>query len=367
MRNLLAAFVLTTAALMVPAASATAAANPWHAMTFNDQTTGVQLYAVDALSSTDAWAGGETHPGHPVFDHWNGSTWTHVKAAPVPNTTDAGVEGIKVLPAGVWAVGVAQGTGFFPVSFLEHSTDGSTFTLQRMPAYAELNSIDGSSATNLWAVGGDDDLQPVITHWDGTSWKKSYTLPGVGGQFLSVVEIASNDVWAMGNLYTTTGTHLLAAHWNGTSWKRVSVPPAPAGSVTVEGAVAGSSATNVWTAGFVSNDSLVCIGCHGVIDTLTGGAWTPRDPPTAPIHRELYGIATTGPTNVWAVGSRRSADYRDSYNLLDHWNGSSWTSFGGPNVGTVNSLDAITTVPGLANAFWAVGTTKQGSAILRCC
>jgi len=367
MRKLLALCVLTPAAVMASAATATAVPNPWHAMTFNDQTTGVQLYAVDALSATDAWAGGETHPGHPAFDHWNGSTWTHVKAAPVPNTTDAGVEGIKVLPAGVWAVGVAQGTGFFPVSFLEHSTDGSTFTLQRMPAYAELKAIDGSSATNLWAVGGDDNLQPVITHWDGTSWKKSYTLPGVGGQFLSVVDIASNDVWAVGNTYTgNPGTaHPLAAHWNGTSWARVGLPGA--GPNSVEDGVAGSSATNVWTAGYVTQDLEICIVCHGLVDALTGGAWAPDNPPTAPIHRQLYGIATTGRTNVWAIGTRSSANYRDSYNLLDHWNGSSWTSFGGPNVGTVNALDAITTVPGLANAFWAVGTTKQGSEILRCC
>ena len=290
-----------------------------------------------------------------------------MKGVPVPNTVDAGVDGIKVLPAGVWAVGDTEQDDFLPGAYVEHSTGGSAFTLQRMPAYGGLNAIDGSSATNLWAVGSDHNSQPVITHWDGAGWKKSYTLPDVGGQFLSVVEIASNDVWAIGNTYTgNPGTaHPLAAHWDGRGWKRVGLPGA--GPNSVEDAVAGSSATNVWTAGYVTQDLEICIECHGLVDTLAGGGWAPHNPPTAPIHRQLYGIATTGLTNVWAVGTRSTADYRDSYNLLDHWNGSSWTSFGGPDVGTVSALDAITTVPGLANAFWAVGTTKQGSEILRCC
>jgi hypothetical protein len=290
-----------------------------------------------------------------------------VKGVPVPTTSEAAVGGIKVLPAGVWAVGDSIQNDFLPGAFVEHSANGSTFTLQRVPAYSDLNAIDGSSATNLWAVGGDHNLQPVIAHWDGTSWKKSYTVPVSGGQFLSIAYIASNDVWAIGNTYSGNPgvAHPLAAHWNGTSWKRVSFPAA--GPNSVETGVAGSSATNVWTAGWVSQDIETCIDCHGLVDTLTGGKLQVQNPPTAPIHRELNGIAATGPANVWAVGVRWSANYRDSYNLLDHWNGSAWTSFGGPNVGTVNQLNAISAVPGQANSFWAVGTTADGSAILRCC
>lgn len=366
MRRLLLTLVLIAAGLLVPAAAATTP-DPWRAMTFKDQTTGVQLFAVDALSPTDAWAGGQTRHGQPAFDRWNGTSWTHVKGVPVPDTAQAGVESVKVLPAGVWAVGDTEQSNLLPGAFLEYSTDGSAFTLRRMPAYAGLNAIDGSSATNLWAVGSNQNLQPVITHWDGTSWTKSYTLAVSGGQFLSVVEIASNDVWAIGNTYTGNpgAAHPLAAHWDGHAWKRVGLPGA--GPNSVENAVAGSSATNVWTAGWVSEDLETCINCHGLVDRLTGGAWAPENPPTAPIHRELYGISTTGPGDVWAVGSRLSANYRDSYNLLDHWNGSAWTSFGGPNVGTVNALNAVTAVPGDANSFWAVGTTARGSSILRCC
>jgi hypothetical protein len=334
-------------------------------MTFTDQTTGVQLYAVDALSATDACAGGETHHGQPTFDHWNGSAWTPVKGAPVPNATDATISAIKVLPAGVWAVGLWNSNYLQGGSFIEHSVDGATFTLQRMPAYVDLNAIDGSSATNLWAAGSDSkNFQPVIAHWDGTAWKKSYTLAVSGGQFLSIAYLASNDIWAIGSTYTgNPGTaHPLAVHWDGAAWKRVSFPGG--GPNSVETSVAGTSATNVWTAGWISQDLETCIACHGLVDTLTGGRWQVANPPTAPIHRELNG---TGPANVWAVGSRLSVNYRDSHNLLDHWNGSSWTSFGGPNAGTWDQLDAITAVPGEANSFWAVGMTAAGSAILRCC
>jgi len=365
MKKLLAT-LSATAVMAIPAGGAQAAANPWHTMTFKDQTTGVTLTAVDALSATDAWAGGENLDAQPSFDHWNGAGWVPVTGATVPNVDAAYIDGVKVFASAVWAVGTWTEDPASQGSFVEHSTNGKTFTMQKLAAFA-LYGIDGASATNMFAVGtGTTNAPATIWHYDGTSWKKSFSVTGARGEFDSVAVVSASDAWAVGETTTDAGATVpLSAHWNGSKWTKVKLPGAGNAVFAMLG-VAASSATNVWSAGFASADSDICSDCNAIADTLTGGAWTPNNPPSYTTVHELDAVATTGPSNVWAVGTRYTAG-GDSYNLLDHWNGSAWTSLGGPNAGTYNDLMGITSVPGQANSFWAVGPTADGSAILRCC
>jgi hypothetical protein len=366
MRTLVLLLAAAGLAVAAPAAGA-AQASPWQ-VSLNVQSSGETLYAVDALSATDAWAGGETNASQTAFEHWNGTIWKAVKAAPVGSATYAQADGIKVLPGGeVWAVGGAEaGTFSGYQGVAEHSANGKTFTAQGLPAYSWLNAIDGTSSSNLWAGGSDQNLQPMIAHWNGTTWTTTYQLGGSsGGQILSIDAISATNVWAIGNTYTQKATRPLAVHWDGKTWTRVKLPGV--GTWAIEGGIGSSSATNVWTAGWTSGDQVACVACAEMVDTLSGGAFKPRTLPAATTHEQLAGVATTGPANVWTVGSLWSANYRSLTNLLEHWNGNTWTRFGAPNVGSDDQMAAITTVPGAGNSFWAVGNSQQGGYILRCC
>ena len=65
--------------------------------------------------------------------------------------------------------------------------------------------------------------QPLIEHWDGTSWSVVSSPNLTQGGFLSAVTaISTNNVWAVGeddNLSVD-----LVEHWDGTSWSVVSSP-----------------------------------------------------------------------------------------------------------------------------------------------
>ncbi len=67
---------------------------------------------------------------------------------------------------------------------------------------------------------------------------------------------------------------------------------------------------------------------------------------------ELKGVVAISADDVWAVG-----DYRDSnFNelpLIEHWDGSSWSTVDSPNLGSFTSLNAVTATS--SHDVWAVG------------
>ena len=79
--------------------------------TVDPDTTGDSLGAVDGLGPNDVWAVGQhgAFPhNEPLVEHWDGKSWTRVKAS-VPGS--AGLSDVKeVSPTSIWAVG-AKSTG----------------------------------------------------------------------------------------------------------------------------------------------------------------------------------------------------------------------------------------------------------------
>ncbi len=88
---------------------------------------------------------------------------------------------------------------------------------------------------------------------------------------------------------------------------------------------------------------------------------------------QFNAIAPASATNVWAVGDRWDGSepglVGPVYNLEQHWNGSAWSEYGGPNPTTTNTLNGVSAVPN-SSTFWAVGSTgitPKRTLILRCC
>ncbi|HLJ35922.1 MAG TPA: hypothetical protein VKU38_19850, partial [Ktedonobacteraceae bacterium] len=65
--------------------------------------------------------------------------------------------------------------------------------------------------------------QPLIEHWDGSSWKvvASPTFEH-GGQFDGIAATSANDIWAVG--YGSKQLLTLIEHWNGSTWTIVKSP-----------------------------------------------------------------------------------------------------------------------------------------------
>lgn len=111
------------------------------------------LDAVEAVSTTDVWAVGQTEYGY-LFAHYDGSYWKM-------NEKFALGDRFRSLSAissdNIWAAGENQG------KIVRWS--GSDWSLDT-PVEGALYGIKMKSSSDGWVVGN------IIAHWDGTTWKR---------------------------------------------------------------------------------------------------------------------------------------------------------------------------------------------------
>jgi hypothetical protein len=135
----------------------------WDGQSFRDEPrlTSATIWGMWAASPSDAWAVGGTPEGgtaapNDVVLHWNGAAWSHVT---LPE--ELGYSLNKVWGASsddLYVVGEG-GT-------IWHKK-GNAWAREASPATSRLLTVFGCSATDVWAVGGDDVLRS-----DGQTWRR---------------------------------------------------------------------------------------------------------------------------------------------------------------------------------------------------
>jgi hypothetical protein len=154
--------------------------------------------------------------------------------------------------------------------------------------------------------------------------------PQVASGFLSgAAAIASNDIWAVGGIFTSHGQQTLAEHFNGTSWSVVP-SPSPTSNAFFSG-VAGASSNDVWAVG------------PSLIEHWNGSSWSVVPSPTG---TNLAGVTAPTSNNAWAVG----------ISGVEHWNGTSWSNVSSPAFTGVIGFNAVSADS--VNDVWAVGTAS---------
>jgi hypothetical protein len=181
------------------------------------------LRGVTAVSANNVWAAGTHYVNGSQLTlilHWDGTRWSVV---PSPN-------------------------------------DG--------PFTQELFEIRAVSANDIWAVGyhlavfGPRQVyQTTILHWNGTAWSvvPSPDVNQNSNYLWSVDGTSASDAWAVGFFDTGFELRTMTQHWDGTSW---TIVPSPNASDDIDelADVAAVSPTDVWTvgqsAGFFTFDTL---------------------------------------------------------------------------------------------------------------
>ncbi len=223
-----------------------------------------------------------------------------------------------------------------------------------------LNAVSGVSASDSWVVGASLStsgmFQTLTEHWDGTQWSVVASANNAGEDVLfGVAAVSSNDVWAVGfwDVNSTAVRQPLIEHWNGTSWTLSSIAAVGAGDNALVSVTANTS-TDVWAVGYsrsTNTSPRAPLTWH-----WDGVTWTNRTAPTQGTGSNVfYGVASTAGA-VWAVGYWNTDDTTTgvSHALLELWNGTSWVAGSAPVQGTGNSvLFAVAAVS--ASEFWAVG------------
>ena len=211
----------------------------------------VQLNAVTALSSSDAWAvGGDSGTGQTVVEHWDGHSWTLVPTPPI-NGYLAGVAAVAA--DDVWVVGEdfsdnapllehwdghawSTATVFDPFPsveilltdvqrvpgtarlwavgpFVSYQFAGGTWTYRQMAGFADVGSLTIPAAGDVWAVGGSG-TGGITEHFTGNAWHKFFTK---GVYLAQVGSVSPSDIWATWSPQlagTPRFAHLVGGRWH---------------------------------------------------------------------------------------------------------------------------------------------------------
>jgi hypothetical protein len=232
---------------------------------------------------------------------------------------------------------------------IQHFT--GTWTTTPSPATHTLFMFWGATNNDIWLVGRSCDA----VRWQGSSWAAT-SIPGCSGNqdLLSINGSSASNVWATGfsgaiaqytgswtthsfsnddywdswvvdaSDVTIVGTLGAIVHWNG------SIMAAETSGVSVTLAAITSPATGeYWVVG----------GSGTILHKVGTAGWTTVASPTTMF---LYDVLAVSPTDIWAVGSG---------GVILHGDGTSWVQVQSPTTNTLRSLAAI---PG--GGIVAVGT-----------
>jgi hypothetical protein len=323
------------------------------------------LDGVATLTACNAWAVGSFSKGKGVFDtlieHWDGSKWK-VIPSPNPGTHQSELFSVSAASAtNIWAVGDDNNGLSNPQksSALILHWNGTRWTQQTAPqpgVFNTLFSVHAVSGGEAWAVGEsakNKQTTPLILHFTGGKWT-SVKAPPVGNASLaSVTATSATDAWAVGGANFGLNIDSLVLHWNGKTWTQVPSPSPAEGSGDVDqlNSVSATSAKNAMAVGFVQRGS-------NSVKTFAlrwdGKTWTQVPSPSVAgnTESELNGVVFTSPGSARAVGNTEGLSGLRP--LIEQWNGKSWSMVKAPTTSTGLADIAASS----ATNSWAVGFTE---------
>ncbi len=203
-----------------------------------------------------------------------------------------------------------------------------TWTVIHRDLAGALMSVWGSSASDVWAVGGDAGDGPMVIHWDGIAWTRMSA--GISGDLWWVYGFAGGPVFMGGQQ-----GHIV--RYEAGAFTPMTTP----GTGTVFG-IWGADAGDLWAVG--GNDG----GASGAFAWRSdGGDWVeaPGFPTALAADKAIWKVWGSTGSDVWLVGTAGQTV---------HWDGDAFEAI---NVGGGESLF---TVHQAGDRFAAVGGFATG-------
>ena len=263
------------------------------------------LQGVATVSTSNVWAVGysgnlNAAADQGLIEHWNGSAWSIV-SSPNPYTTQDLYGVAAVSASDIWAVGEGLNSSYRYTTLTEH-WNGTAWSKVPSPGYVALLGVTAVASNNVWAVGGSQ-----VLHWNGTKWTivSSPQPPnGDGYQLEAVAAVSASNIWAVGYEEIASGEGYvydpLIEHWNGSSWQLAPGVNPNAGTTSLYGVTALSS-TGVWAVGVTLGQSFV--------EQWNGSQWARMSSPNVGASNNTFQAAAAVPAtgDVWAVGEEFSS------------------------------------------------------------
>jgi hypothetical protein len=361
--------ILFTLAVVLAATPAQAAATWTRVASPNRGTVASVLQDVVMVPGTStAWAVGYSYDSNlaayrTMTQRFNGASWSIVSSVNASATGYSQLNRVDATSASnVWAIG----------SLVERY-DGSRWVAMTAPAGVALRGLDVVSSTEVW-VAGYSGSAATVAQWKNGTWTTRYTQASTGRHLTVFEAIAvdpSGEVWAVGwdRDYNAPGRPVssLVVHFNGTSWSREDTPN-PANRNTLMDVVALANG-EVFAVGVAQDTSGGGITPRSLMLRRQGsgsGTWSSLPVPKgeAGSQDQLLSVAAVSSSSVWSVGYYNSPSSGLYEPLLVHWTGN-----GGAGTLAVSHPSPALTVSALASGvsatsagnLWASGYTSPPS------
>ena len=209
-----------------------------------------------------------------------------------------------------------------------------------------------TSGTQCFAAGvtlgdlssGNTTPIPIIDSFDGSSWTYGTGAPlpaGVEGGLFNITCASPVDCWAVGTETEVDGNGnsiaALVENWNGTVWSVVPTPT-PSGNGVVGAFLQGITCTAPSECIAVGYTTDINGGnLNDLIEQWNGTSWTiVPGPVTGQTYDQLMRVECLSADNCWAVGNAGPTQQEPNFlpiypgaigdqGLIEHWDGSSWT------------------------------------------
>jgi len=302
------------------------------------------------------------------------ASWVE-EPTPIPNPEYTILRDLSVIGADdVWSVGHYKSTppGSSEQFTLAMHWDGALWSTVPTPSPAPapgmsndyLWAVDSIASDDVWA-GGEQNMQvpggwvgsqPFAIHWDGSSWTEVVTpIPPTsigagytGSSVLEIEAISTNDVWFLGRWNgpypgTSSTRPAMAMHWDGSSITQFSTPVL-AGAQSIHAADS-SGPNNVWAIGSMTSAQTQ----YPYVLRWDGSTWSQVLMPPAGVTQSVHDISVLAPNDVYVLAIRNVGT--GTGNFLMHYNGSGWTQAAVPALGSLHVK--------AANDIWIAGAQIQ--------
>jgi hypothetical protein len=257
-----------------------------------------------------------------------------------------------VSPTEGWAVGntvFPPGVDGFSSGILLHDIDGQ-WTIANLGLGSQLVAVAMRGPSDGWIAGQDINGNPLILHYDGSTWKPVVAAAFAGVRVSAIATPGTRDVWMIGADYSYASgpdgnAPSVILHCDGTAWSR-QTNPSPH---TWLSGLAMISPTEGWAVG--AQQYATPSGASGSnpanarILHYHDGVWQQQASFTAPAgvgFFTLNAIAMSSADDGWAAGTG---------GMLVHYTGGHWSLVSSP---TTHDLNAIALPPG--GSGWAMGS-----------
>jgi hypothetical protein len=185
-----------------------------------------------------------------------------------------------------------------------------------IPGTIQLESIWGSSETNVWGANGDaPDVRDCLWHYDGSMWSRATEGTPIteftGNKVVySVWGSSQNNVWAFGRKINFGILSAFIMHFDGTQW--IDATPANISSLNINlYCVYATSASNIWVGGYeyALNYNGSAWNSYKIADSIIVGSITGNS-------RYLY-LTTFSPWNDTSLRFIYKFD-ENRFNVIDH-------------------------------------------------